>query len=426
MKTEGRGLAMMNRIDGFIPEAVKARMDQRRRDRQLVVFAFISPLFFIPNIIKWAAMGHTGLSVSTTAAAVMALSIPPVMRWTGSLAAAGNIAFAGLAWHFLYLPHQTGGIYSSALAWNMVVPVLAATFVGIRSALFWSFFMAAEVLGFYLYQSAGNVLPSIAFAEEEILKVHLANTLGPLLALAVTMYFSEKGIQNAFGFQRTALADQETALISHRQSREKLAGMARRLRRMVRKSREITGDLNGVILPEMAGLTHRNDAAAGRANDLVQRANRRMDRAGKTMSSLSAAMAEISAASQETGRIIRSIHDIAFQTRLLALNASVEAARAGESGLGFAVVADEVRRLSMAAAEAAANTEDLIQKTADGIRSTADLTTETDAAFHEAADLMEAAVELIRTIADGSARQAAGIERITEAVAEMERTVGSE
>lgn len=117
-------------------------------------------------------------------------------------------------------------------------------------------------------------------------------------------------------------------------------------------------------------------------NTAYRAANAVEDGSGK-MKQLLEAMEEISDASGKIQNIIGAIENIAFQTNILALNASVEAARAGIAGKGFAVVADEVRNLAGKSAEASDETAKLIEQSVAAVKRGMGIAEDTSAALEE-------------------------------------------
>lgn len=104
------------------------------------------------------------------------------------------------------------------------------------------------------------------------------------------------------------------------------------------------------------------------------------------MANLSSAMDAISANTQEITKIAKGIEDIAFQTNILAINASVEAARAGEAGKGFSVVANEVKELAEKSAQAAQSATDIVNNTRSIIQAGVELTADTAGSLHAISD----------------------------------------
>jgi len=156
-------------------------------------------------------------------------------------------------------------------------------------------------------------------------------------------------------------------------------------------------------------------ALTGGADQLMRQNIEKSGQSLKALIEMTSSMNKIVADSDEMGKIIKTIDEIAFQTNILALNAAVEAARAGEAGAGFAVVAEEVRNLASRAAEAAKNTQEKLESNTNLIKHAASGVNGVNQNF-------EAIVETATIIGEKVQSITKATEQLGESIAELSKT----
>ena len=163
-----------------------------------------------------------------------------------------------------------------------------------------------------------------------------------------------------------------------------------------------------------------NDSVNG--NKMIMDSKDAIENAGNIISETTKNIEEVHEASSKIKDITKIIEDIAFQTNILALNASVEAARAGEQGKGFAVVASEVRNLAQTTQTSVKSITDLIENVYNKIDKATETARESQTIFVEIQNKIDEASTMMQNISHSAVEQQSGIDQIKIAIEEMDTT----
>ncbi len=190
---------------------------------------------------------------------------------------------------------------------------------------------------------------------------------------------------------------------------------------------EQAASINGLVsnVTEITSQIQSSTTRCSKASELVDKANDYSSEADTTMEELINSSKNISQSSTKISTIIKTIEDIAFQTNILALNASVEASRAGTAGKGFSVVADEVRNLAAKSTEAAQNTNNLIKHSIQDIKTETASTNQAVSAMKVISDCIQSIKSLMDEISAASVQQSEMIVSVEQGIKEISAVVQS-
>ncbi|MEN8908168.1 MAG: methyl-accepting chemotaxis protein [Clostridiales bacterium] len=171
--------------------------------------------------------------------------------------------------------------------------------------------------------------------------------------------------------------------------------------------------------------TKKNTENSNKASNYSKNVKTNAKKGNLQMNEMITAMENINDSSLNISKIIKTIDDIAFQTRILSLNAAIEAARAGEFGKGFSVVAFEVRNLAEKSAVAANETKNLIESSMKKVQLGSEIANNTAKTFEDISGGINETTNIINDVVDDSNNQLKDISTLNKNISNVSEVINS-
>ncbi len=173
-------------------------------------------------------------------------------------------------------------------------------------------------------------------------------------------------------------------------------------------------------MEEMASTIMSSTNKSVEGNKMMMNSRESIQNAGSIILGTVQNIEEVYEASTKIKNITKIIEDIAFQTNILALNASVEAARAGDQGRGFAVVASEVRNLAQTTQSSVKDITHLVDNAYEKINKATESARESQEIFKDIQEKIEETSKLMEDISSTALEQQTGVQQVNKAVTDMD------
>lgn len=178
-------------------------------------------------------------------------------------------------------------------------------------------------------------------------------------------------------------------------------------------------DSAAAAIEELTSAVRNNADNANTVNELTDTVSRQAGQARDEALETRHAMEQIKRSNEAISRVVTVMDEVAFQTKLLSVNAAIEAAHAGEHGRGFGVVAGEVNALAGRSAQAAREIRELARESDRRVEQGAALVNSTSTTLTGIAEEIQRVSDLMTDIATASREQYTGTSQVEHSVQEM-------